>query len=187
MERKAFLQSLIGIAGLTAFSKVEFSTYEKVYLLQCFIRGFQYYEGPEIIEEINKIGQVELVREPENPYDSNAIAIYFEGKKLGFIPREENTILSTLMDAELLSFHIEITHIEPEAMDWEKVFVAVYALKEIKNQQDLQKISPFTTLETSEYYSVLTKNNEIIRINRSDYEQHEDELIAEYGEIDDDF
>lgn len=37
-------------------------------------------------------------REPDNKYDSRAIALYFEGEKIGFIPREDNVILSGFLD-----------------------------------------------------------------------------------------
>lgn len=44
----------------------------------CRVRGDAYAEG-----EL-RIGVVELVREPENPYDSNAVAIYQDGAQVGY-------------------------------------------------------------------------------------------------------
>jgi hypothetical protein len=39
-----------------------------------------------------------LVREADNPYDANAVAVYLDGLKLGFIPREANSPVARLLD-----------------------------------------------------------------------------------------
>jgi len=41
---------------------------------------------------------VTLVREPENPYDKNAIAVWINGKKVGFIPMKQNAALAAFID-----------------------------------------------------------------------------------------
>lgn len=42
---------------------------------------------------------LDLERDPNNPYDANAIAVYAEGEHLGFIPKEHNVDLAAAMDA----------------------------------------------------------------------------------------
>lgn len=170
MKRSSFLESLIGIGGLMTILPEAVKQYEKVFIKQCFVRGFQYYDGPKIIDNINKSGLTELVREPNNKYDKRAIAVYFDGNKLGYIPKESNKTISILMDTELLEFHAEISHIEPNASDWEKIFVVVYALKEIKNASDMKKIEPFSFLITPNYYSLRSADNTVTRINIPDGE-----------------
>lgn len=164
MKRSSFIKSLIGIYGLAHVPNQLLKHYEKVYLKQCFVRGFRYYEGPEMIDFINTTGMVELVREPKNKYDKRAIAIHFEGKKIGYLPQESNKTISILMDTGLLNFHCEITQIEKEAADWEKIRVAVYALKEISSVDDMDKIKPFSVLYTPKYYSL----------------QHDDDVITHF-------
>ncbi len=61
--------------------------YKKYYLLQCFVRGFRFYEGPNLLGGMAEGHELELVREPDNEYDDCAIALYWNGKKIGFIPR----------------------------------------------------------------------------------------------------
>lgn len=39
-----------------------------------------------------------LVREPDNQHDKNAIAVYVDGKKIGYIPKKQNTVLAQFMD-----------------------------------------------------------------------------------------
>ena len=183
MNRSSFLKSLIGIYGIAHLPIEQVKQYEKVYLKQFFVRGFTYYEGPNIIEEINKCGVLQLVREPKNHVDSRAIALYFNKQKIGFVPRESNKTLSILMDTELLEFHAEITHIEQNASDWEKIRVAVYALKEIKTNLDLKKIEPFNLLYTPTYYSLKSGDNTLTRISNyeDDFDFEPQEEIKDTG------
>lgn len=181
MQRSSFLRGLIGLPALGLLDFDSFTQYEKVYLKQCFVRGFSYYEGPNIIQEINKSGNLEMVREPENEFDHRAIALYFNQKKIGYLPRESNKTLSILMDTALLEFHAEITHIESDASDWEKIRIAVYALKEIKNSDDLQKIEPYAALYTPNYYSLKSGNNTLTRFTKK-----QDEVLVDpvhYSEL----
>ena len=46
-----------------------------------------------------KIGaQLRLVRERENGFDPNAVAIYYDEYKLGFVPRSENELIAKFLD-----------------------------------------------------------------------------------------
>jgi hypothetical protein len=164
MTRGDFLRNLIGFYGIASIPLEMVKQYQKVYLLQCFVRGFQYYEGPKIIKQINKSGLLEMVREPDNEYDPCAIALHFNNQKIGFIPMESNEVLSVLLDTKLLSLQAEITHIEPNAADWESICVAIYAMTEIKNSQDQEDIEPYTLLETPEYYTLKSNHNTYTRV-----------------------
>ena len=66
-------------------------------LLDCHIAGFSYYDGLDAIEELKMGTVVRLQAEPDNPYDSDAIAVYYEDFKLGYIPRVKNDVLSVLL------------------------------------------------------------------------------------------
>jgi hypothetical protein len=134
MTRSQFIKNVIGIFGIAKIPLELGIEYEKIYMLPFFVRGFQYYEGPNIIDKINELGLLTMVREPENKFDEKAIALYFEDYKIGYVPREDNTILAKILDADLLSLQVEITHIEPNAADWEKIHAVIYALKEKKTK-----------------------------------------------------
>ena len=66
-------------------------------LLECHIAGFTYYDGLDVIRKL-KIG-IPVILKPEfdNPYDPNAVAIYYKNTKLGFIPRVKNHSISQLI------------------------------------------------------------------------------------------
>jgi hypothetical protein len=47
---------------------------------------------------------VGLVREPGNPYDANAIAVYnTQGQRIGYVPREQSAILAPYVDSLFIS------------------------------------------------------------------------------------
>lgn len=39
-----------------------------------------------------------LVREPENKFDKRAIAVWIDGERVGYVPRNQNGILSNFID-----------------------------------------------------------------------------------------
>ena len=65
--------------------------------------GYRYSNPISIHYKIAKNQEVFLVREPDNKYDKYAIALYVlidnkEREKLGYIAKQENYILSKLLD-----------------------------------------------------------------------------------------
>ncbi|MBC8046195.1 MAG: HIRAN domain-containing protein [Fimbriimonadaceae bacterium] len=139
--------------------------YKKIYLLQCFIKGFQYYNGPGLLNEMHKGGMLELVRERNNEHDANAIAIHFNEQKIGFIPAAENHVLSKIMDTEILELQAEFTHIEKSAATWENVHIAVYVLK--RTNDPLPDQAAYTEqLITPTYLTLGYINEHVMRIKR---------------------
>ena len=63
----------------------------------CHIAGFAYYDGLDVLDTLIPGAQVSLTAEPENPYDPDAVALYFGEKKLGYVPKAKNTFLSNLL------------------------------------------------------------------------------------------
>lgn len=62
------------------------------------LAGFTYYDGVEVFGALKVGTKLKLVHEPDNPYDAKAVAIYFKNKKLGFIPRDENRVISKFLN-----------------------------------------------------------------------------------------
>jgi len=65
--------------------------------MDCHIAGFTYYDGLDVIKELEVGSPVSLKSEPENPYDPNAVAVCFGETKLGFLPRAKNDFISDLL------------------------------------------------------------------------------------------
>jgi len=66
-------------------------------LFDCHIAGFTYYDGLDVIDQLQPGTPVSLVSEPDNPYDPEAVAIYLRETKLGYIPRTKNSYVSSLL------------------------------------------------------------------------------------------
>lgn len=61
------------------------------------IAGFTYYEGLYLLNTLEIGTKLDLFLEEDNPYDPNAIVIYLEDKKLGYLPKTENYLISQLL------------------------------------------------------------------------------------------
>lgn len=64
----------------------------------CNVAGFTYYEGCEVLGEMKVGEKVQLVREDENYHDHYAIAVMYNDKHIGYIPRSENRQLAKFID-----------------------------------------------------------------------------------------
>jgi len=62
------------------------------------LAGFRYGEAARLWALLNPGDALELVREPDNPHDANAVRVDWRGLKLGYVPRSENGALAWAMD-----------------------------------------------------------------------------------------
>ena len=79
------------------------------------LAGFRYHEAAAVWKELAAGDRLDLVREPANAYDANAVRVEWRGRKLGYLPRAENAALAWAMDRG------------------EPVFARISALREHKN------------------------------------------------------
>ncbi|WP_416207831.1 HIRAN domain-containing protein [Enterococcus sp. HY326] len=61
------------------------------------LAGFAYWEGIHVAEELNWGKPVTLQAEPDNPHDPEAVAVYYQDKKIGYVPRGKNQVLSQFL------------------------------------------------------------------------------------------
>ncbi|MCL2137674.1 MAG: HIRAN domain-containing protein [Coriobacteriia bacterium] len=66
-------------------------------ILDCYIAGFTYYDGISVFDDLSIGTSVALRAEPDNPYDPNAVAVFYGNSKLGYIPRNTNKLISDLL------------------------------------------------------------------------------------------
>lgn len=67
------------------------------HVMDCHLAGFAYYDGIDVINELGVGTPVDLVVEPDNPYDPEAVAIYYKHKKIGYIPKDKNALISQFL------------------------------------------------------------------------------------------
>ncbi len=72
--------------------------YERSKQIDCFhIRGFQYWDGALVVSQMKVGDALEIQAEDDNPHDPDAVALYFEGSKLGYVPASNNAFLAQLL------------------------------------------------------------------------------------------
>lgn len=98
MNRSGFLKQLIASIAIGKLPVSITKDFRKIYLLQCFVAGFRHYEGMQLLDSIKESDLLELMSEPENYYNDCAIALYLQGKKIGFITSSVNEMPSYLLD-----------------------------------------------------------------------------------------
>lgn len=103
---------------------------KKLFFKECNLAGRKYHDCDEVWEEL-KIGTcLRLERDSDNRYDGNAVAVMYDkileddGKGgilneeylLGYIPRDENGVISQLLDMGWNDvFECRISKINPDA------------------------------------------------------------------------
>jgi hypothetical protein len=62
------------------------------------LAGFRYYDAGALWDEMKVGDALELVREPDNPHDANAVRVDWRGYQLGYVPRRENADVARQID-----------------------------------------------------------------------------------------
>jgi hypothetical protein len=62
------------------------------------LAGFRYGEAAELWTQLRQGDALDLVREPGNPHDANAVRVEWRGRKLGYVPRRENAAVAWGLD-----------------------------------------------------------------------------------------
>lgn len=178
MTRTTFIKNITALFGLSVLPKIMVKQYHRIYLLQSFVRGFRFYEGAALIPKMKNGDMLQLVREPDNQFDNKAIAVYYNDIKIGFLPKEDNDILSKLMDAEVVKLHAEIAQLQEGAKDWEKLFIAVYVLKETDAALP-ESAKYLTVLDTPGYRTLKLPDNKLAVVSYNNVEEEEQILDAD--------
>lgn len=92
-----------------------------------YIAGFQHWDGALVLHELKPGAALHLAPEPGNPYDPEAVAIYRESAKLGYVPADENALVSLMsFYGHADAFELRVLQVNPEAAPWHQVRVGLY-------------------------------------------------------------
>jgi hypothetical protein len=91
-----------------------------------FIAGFKYYEGAFVFSDLEVGQQLEMVADPTNQYDDHAVELHFKGKKIGFIPRNQNYSISKLLLAGHHVFEAVIQQVSPHENPERQVRIGIF-------------------------------------------------------------
>jgi len=133
MNRRKLFKKLLAVTGtgfglgFTANSvqaKTTVKTDSKIKLQSSPIAGFQFYKGQEIWHKIANDDQLTLKAEPTNKYDKNAVEIYWQDQKLGYLPRNQNYTVSQLLK-EKNQLNASIAKLQNCSNPWERIRVDI--------------------------------------------------------------
>ncbi|HRF82462.1 MAG TPA: HIRAN domain-containing protein, partial [Flavobacteriales bacterium] len=114
MHRLTFLRTLLGSPALLTLPPFELLGSEEqdrlawtqdchqLFVYDGFVRGFQYHAGSRVIGQMKAHDELDLVREYDNEHDPDAVAVYWNGEKLGYLAMFENKALANLIDHGML-------------------------------------------------------------------------------------
>ena len=121
MQRRHFIGFIAGLMPSLATANTRPTTQPQAILIQQSpIAGFQYHQGEAVWQQL-AIGQpLTLHREPDNRYDRRAVRVEWQGHKLGYVPRRDNTAVAQMLDrGQLLQaqIHALSEHRDP----WQRI------------------------------------------------------------------
>ena len=97
------------------------------HLVDFNIAGMRFWDGATVLRKLKAGKKLDLVAEPDNPVDEDAIAIYRKNVKLGYVPREYNALLAQLFNfghGNILE--CRILKVDKHADPWRQVRVGIY-------------------------------------------------------------
>jgi hypothetical protein len=130
INRRSFIKLLINNAVLffssfTLAKNTNLLNKKSILLNKCSVAGFQYYQGREVIELLQEKETLILLPEPDNQYDKYAVAIFYQDKKLGYLPRSDNKHISRMLLAGI-PLLCQVLATDPKKQAWYAVIVGVY-------------------------------------------------------------
>ena len=91
------------------------------------LAGFQYHAGEALWQELREGDRLTLVREADNPHDTNAVRIEWRGQKLGYLPRAENRTVASAMDGGE-PVDARIARLRQHRNPWQRVLIEVFVV-----------------------------------------------------------
>lgn len=72
-----------------------------VLLKKTYIAGTAFVKDKKMLWQLENFERLELVRECDNIYDENAVALHYHGQRIGYVPRKENREIAAMLEAGL--------------------------------------------------------------------------------------
>ena len=89
--------------------------------------GFQFHGGDAIWESMAVGAPLKLIREPKNSHDPEAVAVFFQDVKLGYVPRGDNSAVAQMLDrGEKLEATISRLRVDDDP--WQRVRLSIFLL-----------------------------------------------------------
>ena len=94
-----------------------------------YIAGVQFRPGiKQVIDELDEGMELELVPEPENKFDPNAVQVCYKGIQLGFVPKKFSAEVAGILEVDNLM--CRVVEINKAAKPWEQCKITVTEMEE---------------------------------------------------------
>jgi len=125
VKRRTFFSRLLGsIGSIPGASVIAGPDRGSVLIQESPIAGFQFHRGDAVWTSLQVGLTLDLRREPSNEHDVNAVAVYFNEERLGYVPRGENQVVAQMLDrGELLQ--ASIIRLAEEEDPWERIRIRI--------------------------------------------------------------
>lgn len=103
---------------------------KKTEFLNCHLAGFGHTEGYTVLDQLKPGDKLTMLREDENKYDHEAIALFYGDLHIGYIPQQYNSLLAMFMDFGYTDiFECVITAVDKTQHPNEQVRIRVNLLR----------------------------------------------------------
>lgn len=123
------LTSLIAVA-LTSATTAAFPESEgkiRILVQSSPLAGSQYYKLDALGWKIKPGEPLDLLREPDNPHDRNAVRVLWQGQPLGYLPRKENRAVAKALD-EHEPVYATVERIGSDPDPWKRLRISVFIM-----------------------------------------------------------
>lgn len=118
------LLALIGTEGINSLGLPK----REIFLLDIVVAGTTFCPiVQEIYPTLLPDTVLRMVRQPQNEHDENAIAIYYEEHRIGYMPQELNLVISRLMDAGK-EFYARVVQVK-KLREWVRISTKLFMIE----------------------------------------------------------
>jgi len=130
MKRSEFLKQLFALVALPTMIKAETIKKEsKACIYEGEVVGLQYYNAEDLVGIMKEEEILTMKREPENKFDTRAIAIYYNEHKIGYMAKRHNKIMSKMLDTGHGNFEAKISYLYGEEYPYLTVEYEVWSVR----------------------------------------------------------
>lgn len=102
MHRRDFLKGIfssaaIAVPGVAAAGGNHITSRHTV-IQESWLAGYAHHMGDSVWPLLSEGDPLVLMREHYNPFDEQAVAVHWNGLKLGYLPQAQNTAIAQMLD-----------------------------------------------------------------------------------------
>jgi hypothetical protein len=97
----------------------------RIIVQQSPLAGFQYYDGKVLWDNMRVGDTLTLVRELQNPHDTNAVRVDWNGQSLGYAPRRDNRDVARQLDRGA-PVQARIVNLKDARNPWQRVEFEIF-------------------------------------------------------------